>query len=78
MQNSISKNNAKEFINQFTTLIDYINNEFIKLDKIYSLAMPYLNLERNEYSQNIYITTTSSRRNKHVIYKESFLDKLRV
>lgn len=76
VQNCISENNPKDLIKQFINLIDYTNNEFIKLDKIYSLAMPYLNLERNGYSQNIYINTTSTRRNKHINYNEIYLEKL--
>jgi hypothetical protein len=72
----IFENNPKELIKQFINLIDYTNNEFIKLDKIYGLAMPYLNLERNSYSQNIYINTSSTRKNKHINYKKEFLEKL--
>lgn len=74
VQNFISENNPNELIKQFINLIDYTNNQFVKLDQIYTLAMPYLNLERNGYSQNIYINTTSTRRNKHENYNEKFLD----
>ena len=76
IQNCINNDNPKELIVQFINLIDYTNNEFVKLDKIYSLTMPYLNLEKNKYSQNIYLNTSSTRKNKHVKYKELFLEKL--
>jgi hypothetical protein len=78
IQKYISENNSKELISQFIKLIDYTNNEFLKLSKIYTLTMPYITLDKNKYSQNTYMHISSTGKSSPVNYEEKFLDTLSV